>query len=90
MMFYFPQTIEEAVERLMKELSNDDLDKIKNMKEEDLIMLHFGLGQGIRNSYGLWADNKALLKSCGGEDMQPDDASSAIINFLWITLRQEK
>ncbi|MBT6710482.1 MAG: hypothetical protein HOB22_02095 [Candidatus Marinimicrobia bacterium] len=48
------------------------------------------LGQGIRNSMGLWGDNKALLKSCGSEEMHPDDASAAIVKFLWLKLRHEK
>ncbi|MBC8460416.1 MAG: hypothetical protein H8D67_20725 [Deltaproteobacteria bacterium] len=60
------------------------------MKEKYLLFLHMSLGQGIRNSMGLWGDNKALLKSCGSEDMHPDDASAAIVKFLWLKLRHEK
>jgi hypothetical protein len=39
---------------------------------------------------GLWDDNKELLKSCGSEDMHPDDASSAIVKFLWLHLRSKE
>jgi len=87
---YYPQSIESAVEILIDALDQKDLDTIKNMNEDDLWSVHMNLGQGIRNSMGLWGDNKALLKSCGSEDMHPDDASSSIVKFLWLTLRHEK
>jgi hypothetical protein len=86
----FPKTIETAAEIVMDGLSKDDLATIKQMKEDDLWEVHMSLGQGIRNSMGLWGDNKALLKSCGSEDMHPDDASAAIVKFLWLKLRHEK
>ena len=86
----YPKSIESAVELLMESLSKDQLDQIKQLEEDELWEVHMSLGQGIRNSMGLWSDNKALLKSCGSEDMHPDDASSAIVKFLWLKLRHEK
>ena len=74
----------------MNALSQNDLNKIKEIKEDGLWDLHMNLGQGIRNNMGLWGENKALLKSCGSEDMHADDASSAIIKFMWLQLRHEK
>jgi hypothetical protein len=47
--------------------------------------LHFGLGVRIREDFGLWRGNRALLLSCGSLD--PDDASMAIIRALWARLR---
>jgi len=86
----YPESIEKAVEILIDALDQKDLDAIKKMNEDELFGVHMSLGQGIRNSMGLWGDNKALLKSCGSEDMHPDDASSAIVKFLWLKLRHEK
>ena len=86
----YPKTIETAAEIVIDALNKDDLASIKNMNEDDLWQLHMNLGQGIRNSMGLWGDNKALLKSCGSEEMHPDDASAAIVKFLWLKLRHEK
>ena len=85
----YPKTIETASEIVIDALNKDDLASIKAMKEDDLWEVHMSLGQGIRNSMGLWGDNKALLKSCGSEKMHPDDASSAIVKFLWLKLRHE-
>jgi len=86
----YPKTIETAAEIVIGALSGDDLASIKVLQEDELWGVHMNLGQGIRNSMGLWDDNKELLKSCGSEDMHPDDASSAIVKFLWLKLRHEK
>ena len=85
-----PASIEEAADILIEALSREELDAIKNMNEDDLLGLHMNLGQGIRNSMGLWGDNKALLRSCGSEDMHPDNASSAIVKFLWLKIRHKR
>jgi len=86
----YPESIEKAVEILVDALDQEDLNAIKEISEDDLIGVHMSLGQGIRNSMGLWGNNKALLRSCGSEEMHPDDASSAIVKFLWLKLRHEK
>ena len=65
----FPKSIEKATEILIEALDENNLNVIKNMKEDNLWQLHMNLGQGIRNSMGLWDDNKELLKSCGSEEM---------------------
>ncbi len=83
----YPKTIETAAEIVIDALDKEDLASIKKIKEDELWGVHMNLGQGIRNSMGLWGDNKELLKSCGSEDMHPDDASSAIVKFVWLKLR---
>jgi len=86
----FPKTIEEAAEIVIDGLSKDELNSIREMKEDELFWTSMSLGQGIRNSMGLWGENKELLKSCGSEDIHPDDASAAIVKFVWLKLRHEK
>jgi len=82
-----PKTVEEAVDLLLMLLSDDNKQNIKNTSEEDLVLLHMGLGASIRNEFGLWKDNKELLKACGKEC--PDDSSSVIIKALWKKLKDE-
>ena len=43
------KTVDEAVQRLMSDLSLKDKNTIANMDEADLINLHFSLGLSIRN-----------------------------------------
>lgn len=83
-----PKTVEEAVDLLFTLISDETKQQIKNTTEENLPDLHFGLGAGIRNEFGLWKDNKELLKACGKE--HPDDASSVIIKALREKLKDEK
>ena len=96
----WPRTVEEAVEQLMSSISEEDKERLRNMPEEDLIVLHMDLGLAIRNTFGLWQGNKELLKSCGlwsipdsaYDDflpmwVHPDDASGVIVEALWKTLQ---
>lgn len=78
---YLPQTIEQAVVVLLDQLPADAKHKIAAMSRDDLIILHFGLGTSIRNDFGLWSGNTALLESAGNS--HPDDAAMTIIEALW-------
>ena len=95
----WPKTVEQAVEVLLAVLSEDEKLKIAQMEKEDLIDLHFGLGMGIRNEFGLWAGNKYLLKDVAKqeglkeenwENIHPDDASTLIIYELWKKLKRSQ
>jgi hypothetical protein len=81
-----PETVDEAVNRLMAILDGEQKVVIAAMREEDLIDLHFGLGMAIRNAFGLHEPGSKLLASCGVA--HPDDASGAIIQALRIKLIQ--
>jgi len=76
-----PETVVEAVARLMMVLDSEQKIAIATMQEEDLIDLHFSLGMAIRNTFGLHKADSKLLMSCGV--IHPDDASGVIIKELW-------
>jgi len=78
---HLPQTIEQAVGVLLEQLSADEKYNIAAMSRDGLINLHFGLGASVRNDFGLWGGNTALLESTGNS--HPDDAAMAIIEALW-------
>jgi hypothetical protein len=85
----YPKSVQDAVERLLSELSDTDKLAIQNSSKENLAMFHHGLGNYIRNEFGLWKDNEELLRDClpGAKDPKPDDASSVIIKALWRSLQ---
>lgn len=56
----WPTTIDAAVRVLQGLLPEDEQRKIAAMAEDDLILMHFGLGAWIRNNLGLWQGNTAL------------------------------
>jgi hypothetical protein len=57
----WPKTVDEAVERLLTDIPRTDQQEVQKKSEEQLAEYHFGLGIYIRNSYGLWRGNEALL-----------------------------
>lgn len=78
---HLPQTIEQAVGVLLEQLPADEKCKIAAASQDNLFILHFGLGTQIRNDFGLWGGNTTLLESTG--KIHPDDAAMAIIEALW-------
>ena len=86
----YPETLEEAVEFVISSLSKEDRNTIKNIRKENLIDLHFGLGTWIRNSLGLWGDNKKLLGTDEYKNDHPDNISSKIIKAVWDKLNEEQ
>lgn len=83
----FPTSVEAAVRVLREMIPEDEKAKIAVMPEHELTMLHFGLGQWIRNNFGLWDGNPTLLTATGQRD--PDDASEVIIRAFWQRLRDD-
>ena len=59
-----PETVDEAVERLMSVLEDEHKAVLAFMQEEDLIDLHFSLGLAIRNAFDLHVPWSKLLASC--------------------------
>jgi hypothetical protein len=88
----FPETIEDAVERLHANMSLNDEVALASMSEEDLVDAHFALAYHIRNEFGLWRGNKVLLESCriksGSNDLHVDDASMVIVKMLWEKVKE--
>jgi len=83
-----PSTVDDAATRVIAEwLNGEEKEKFAAMKKEEIYLLHHGLGRRIRNEFGLWADNKALLDDSGA--FEPDGASMKIIEAIWEKLRRK-
>jgi len=82
-----PKTKAEAIATLRKIMEPESLDQIRSMKKDELIGLHFGFGTGIRNAFGLWSRDSALLKDLGGG--HPDDACMRLIEAFWEDLQKD-
>jgi len=87
-----PRSVNEAVERLIERMPLKDRITVANMTEDELYTLNFSIGSYIRNRFGIWTGNEALLQSCraisGDGSLHPKDASSVIIRALWDKLRK--
>jgi hypothetical protein len=87
----YPEFVDQAVDKLISEMSLKDKVKLAEMSEYDIDGLHPSLGLYIRNNYGLWGDCP-LLSACremsGNKDLQAEEASKFIIGKLWAKLRE--
>lgn len=92
----YPRTVRAAVSALVALLDEDQKAIIAASAKEDLLDLHFSLGEYIRNTFGLWGANQELLEDCAkerakqqcGSDspspaIHPDDASVFLLENLW-------
>ncbi|MFC1819533.1 YpsA SLOG family protein [Thermodesulfobacteriota bacterium] len=88
----YPHTVDEAVDRLVDTLPMKEKANIANMDESEIALLHPTLGGYIRNKFGIWSGNEALLQDCrfrlSKYDIHEDDTSSFIIKELWKRLRE--
>lgn len=87
-----PKTVQEAIQKLIHDLSLKEKTTIANMTEDELINLNAILGRYILDKFGLWSGNEELVESCLAFADYPlhseDDAAAVIINELWHQLRQ--
>ena len=82
-----PTTVDAAVRILRALVPVEEQAKITLLTEDQLLTLHFGLGQWVRNYFGLWGSNPELLKATSETDA--DDASGVILHKLWLALRDD-
>lgn len=88
-----PKSVDDAVDILLLDFSLNNEIHMAAMKEEYLAGLHFSLGSKIRNEFGLWTENEALMEFCrklsGNENLHVDDASMVIIKAVWERLKKK-
>jgi len=86
----WPRSISAAVDAPRSKMSPTQLDEVRRA---DPALLHHGFGTGIRNQFGLWRGNQALIESCAVVATRrnprdntwhrhPDTCSSIIIDAL--------
>lgn len=60
----WPLTVEQAVDHIIGGSAPHDLDYLAFLPQDALGGFHHTWGQGIRNGFGLWKGNTALLADC--------------------------
>lgn len=92
----FPTTTQEAVKRLIVELSLKEKTNIARMEENDLASLYDAMGKYIMEKFGLLSGNEELMESCRfvsikygiHYDLHEEDASALIIREMWRELQK--
>jgi len=87
-----PRIVDDAVERLIRELSLKDKTNIANMTENELMTLEFTLGTYIENEFGIYTGNRHLIfasrQISGDVHIDLGSISPLIIKELWKRLRE--
>jgi Circularly permutated YpsA SLOG family/Domain of unknown function (DUF6794) len=87
-----PQSVPEAVERLISSLPLKDKTTIANMSRNELPGLHLSLENYIANNFGLLSGNRELMQSCRSASKEKlhheAEAVMVIITALWKELQQ--
>ena len=86
---YTPKNLDECFAELKKILTSAELDKFKTCSDKDIWAYHHGLGQWMRNNWGLWGESelKEFFKKMGL--WHADDMSGVIIQSFHRHLRNE-
>ena len=84
----WPTTVQGVVKDILTRLSEKDKATVRNTKLEDLIQFHHTWGMAIRNYYGLWRGNDAVIRDACGRACHPDDVSMLIIVAVWRQLQK--
>ena len=88
-----PETVDEAVDAFMNEMSTKEKFQFANIKDYDPVFYHFSLALYVRNNYGLWQEGSPLLEDCckvaGDQALHVDDASHVIVKAAWEKIKAE-
>jgi len=82
-----PRSVADAVELLHRRLSVDERRELAYLRKDELIRQQHGFAMTVRNQFGMWGDNPALLASC--KSRNAEDCSMEIIERLYARLRAE-
>lgn len=86
---FWPKSVDEAVEKIVVSLTPESQATLLQTSRKELGKFNLSWGMGIRNGYGLWRGNSALLESCGDREMEPDQCSMIIMMRVWDILHQD-
>ncbi|HWO08242.1 MAG TPA: DUF6794 domain-containing protein, partial [Polyangiaceae bacterium] len=90
----WPVTCDEAAALAVSKMGPELEQRVRSLEKDQLIILHDSWGMGIRNEFGLWEGNKALLASCstGSADVppEPDPVARVIMSRAWEMLHGER
>jgi hypothetical protein len=90
--FHHVHAIDDAVDRLIEELSLRDRIELAHMTKEQLLILYPALGEYIRNKFGLKGVSRESMRiglwESEGEPLHEGDVSALILVALWKRLRE--
>jgi len=87
-----PNTVDEAVDRVIEDLDLKDRMSIIKMNLDDMVNLHVRMHTYFKYAFGLWSGNKELIESCRAIAKEPihneNDATAVVLGVLWKKLQE--
>jgi hypothetical protein len=80
---YIPKDLNDCLAELKKILKPEDIRKMKEGTEGDMLHYHHGLGTWMRNSWGLWRGSRLSEWFEQRGVHHPDDMSWIILASFW-------
>lgn len=84
-----PQSLDQALDILARELPAETIAHIKQSSEADMIEYHFTLGLAMRNCWGLWSSGPLYNYFHKLGLFHPDDMSGVILTSLWRRIHEQ-
>ncbi len=82
----WPQDKLIAVAMLIAAMTPDSRIALSNVKREDLLPDHTGMSDFIRQHFGLWEGNTALIESCGCDSLDRAPRASGGVQLFGMAL----
>jgi len=75
-----PSPFESAVATILAVLSPEEAENLRVASDDDIALMHFGLGMWVRNNLGLWDEDCPLRKQFGALGISdPDEVSGRVL-----------
>jgi hypothetical protein len=82
-MFKSPCNLDDCLHQLVKELSSDFVESLKETNENIMYKYHHTLGRNLRNEWNLWTSSELSKWFCMQGIYHADDMSGIILTSLY-------
>ncbi len=86
---YIPFDLNDALRELDQIMGEKGRSEVLNAKEDDMILYHFGVGQWMRNEWGLWRGSRLSRYFNQLGIRHADDMSGIILTSYWRKLHEK-
>src|SRR4029079_7994312 len=88
--FYIPSDLDDALGEIDRGMDRRGRNEVLSFAtEDDMIKSHFGLGQWLRNNWGLWGGSQLADYFNNLGVHHPDDMSGIILDSYWRKLHHQ-
>ena len=69
--------IREMAQCVIDEFDDSEIDDLRNLDQDELLVLHHSIGRDIRNAFGLWIGGNPNVTT------HPDATSMTVLKVMW-------